>query len=138
MQKIATVLMVGLTGMSTAFAQQTMQSSQVTFEIPLNLARLSPLISQVAVTCNVNAVPRAVTARIEVPVTAGQVARTVSLVMDLSSSDFKAGATVSYECTLAGFSTDLRLGGWLAFDPKNGAAFTVSPAPQPILGTFTW
>jgi hypothetical protein len=44
---------------------------------------------------------------------------------------------VSYECTLTAFSAD-RLAGWQPFHPRSGEAFTVSPEPKPIVGTFVW
>jgi hypothetical protein len=135
---IATLIVSAIGMASRAAAQETVQSNDVTFEVPLSLTRLSPNISRVAVTCTVNYLRTPTTARVEIPVAAGDVIGTVPVVVVLSATDFKQGATVSYECTLTGFSTDLRMGGWLPFDPKNGESFTVSPAPKPILGTFTW
>jgi hypothetical protein len=133
-------LIVGALGMtSEVAAQETVQSDDVTFEVPLNLTRLSPSISRVAVTCAVNAarVRTNPTGRVEIDVTAGEVMGTAPVVVALSAADFKEGDTVSYECTLTAFSAD-RLAGWQPFHPRSGEAFTVSPEPKPIVGTFVW
>ena len=117
----------------------------VTFQVPLNLTRLSPYISMVAVTCkfgrNITYDRETQTNRVELPVSAGQVVTTVSVVVATPTSTiFKPGENLEYECALTALSSEPRAGsGWQPFDPKAmGESLHVSPTPLPIKGSFAW
>lgn len=117
----------------------------VTFEVPLNLTRLSPYISMVAVTCkfgrDITYDRETQTNRVELPVAAGQVVTTVSVVVAAPTTTiFKPGEKLEYECALTALSSEPRAGsGWQPFDPKAmGESLHVSPTPLPIKDSFTW
>lgn len=126
----------------------------VTFEVPVNLTRLSSYVSKVAVTCqfgstihpDIGTVGTTSSAkgvlykRVELPVSAGQVVTTVPVVVTVPSTpDFKPGQSLMYQCALTAFSSEPGVGsGWKPFDPKNGTSFNVSPTPLPITGKFVW
>ena len=125
----------------------------VTFEVPVNLTRLSSYISKVAVTCQFGKtiVPNIETEGtagvrgvlyklVELPVSAGQIVTTVPVVVTVpSTTDFKPGQSLMYQCALTALSSEPRVGSyWQPFDPKNGTSLTVSPTPLPITGKFVW
>ncbi len=123
----------------------------VTFEVPVNLTRLSSYVSKVAVTCqfgstidpNIGTTSGATGVlykRVELPVSAGQVVTTVPVVVTVpSTTDFKPEQSLMYQCALTALSSEPGVGsGWQPFDPKNGTSFNVSPTPLPITGKFVW
>lgn len=126
----------------------------VTFEVPVNLTRLSPYVSKVAVTCqfgstidlNIGTVGMTSGATgvlykmVELPVSAGQVVTTAHVVVTVPSTpDFKPGQSLMYQCALTALSSEPGVGsGWQPFDPKYGTSFNVSPTPLPITGKFVW
>jgi len=131
----------------------------VTFEVPVNLTRLSPYLSKVAVTCAFGETsdPKRLTIdstfgttssssgvlfnRVELPVSAGQVVTTARVVIAVPSSPpFKPGTVLNYQCVLSGLSSERGAGsGWYPLDQKAPvASLQVSPVPVPITDTFTW
>lgn len=125
----------------------------ITFEVPINLTRLSPYLSKVAVTCMVGeTIPKMGTMgttssgrgvlsnRVELPVSAGQVVTKAEVVITVPSTPlFKPGQILNYQCDLSALSSEPGVGsGWQPFDPKNGTSFNVSPTPLPIKSTFPW
>lgn len=126
----------------------------VTFEVPVNLTRLSPYLSKVAVTCQfglkivsdlgtigtTSGATGVLYKMVELPVSAGQVVTTAHVVVTVPSTpDFKPGQSLMYQCALTALSSEPGAGsGWQPFDPKNGASFNVSPTPLPITGKFEW
>ena len=141
-----------------ASAQKTVNGDLI-FEVPLNLTKLSPSITKVAVECNVKgagitagaaaAAKDTFTKRAEATVTGGQVVGSLQVVFPASqTASIKTGTAISYDCGLLGLSADpkrdtegsaaRKATDWKAFDPTNGAAFTLSETPMPIKGDFTW
>jgi hypothetical protein len=123
----------------------------VTFEVPVNLTRLSPYVSKVAVTCmfgttidpnmgTTSSGKDVLSNRVELPVSAGQVVTTARVVIAVPTTPpYKPGQVLNYQCALTALSSDPNAGsGWQPFDLKNGTSFNVSPTPLPITGTFTW
>ena len=123
----------------------------VTFEVPINLTRLPPALTKVAVTCMVGRTidPNkgftssdgdVLSNRVEFPVSAGQVVTTARVVSAAPATPlYKPGTVLAYECALSALSSDPMAGGW---QPLGGrvpvASLQVSPVPVPIRGTFTW
>jgi hypothetical protein len=137
------------------FGQVSAQTipGDVTFEVPVNLTRLSPYLSKVAVTCqfgstidpNIGTVGMTSGATgvlykmVELPVSAGQVVTTALSWSQCHPPDFKPGQSLMYQCALTALSSEPGVGSsWQPFDPKNGASFNVSPTPLPITGKFEW
>ncbi len=126
----------------------------VTFEVPINLTRLSSYISKVAVTCqfgtridpNIGTIGTTsgstgvLYKMVELPVLAGQAVTTAHVVVTVPSTpDFKPGQSLMYQCALTALSSEPGVGGsWQPFDPKYGTSFNVAPTPLPITGTFIW
>jgi|SoiMethySBSTD1v2_1073268.scaffolds.fasta_scaffold4509873_1 hypothetical protein len=117
----------------------------VTFEVPVNLTRLSSYVSKVAVTCKFGmdlTVDREVYSnRVEFPVSAGQVVTTAYVVIPAPSSGLlKPGQKLNYECNLTALTSEPGAGSsWQPFDPKSmGDSLHISPTPLPIKSTFTW
>jgi hypothetical protein len=137
------------------------------FEAPVNLTKLSPSITKVAVECNVKgagitvgtaaAVKDTFTKRVEVPVNGGQVVGSLQVVFPASlTAGIKAGTAISYDCGLLGLAeTKPATGGtakqeaggsapdrnkatWKTFESRNGPAFTLSERLEPITGNFKW
>jgi hypothetical protein len=118
-------------------------SNEVTLQVPLNLTRLSPSISTVAVECTLapTAGPnKSTTIRQEAPVSGGQAIGTLDLVFPASATTgIAAGTVLNYTCALSAFSTDQdsKTGGWKAFDATN-PVFNVTPIPKALSGRYTW
>lgn len=126
----------------------------IIFEVPINLTRLSPLLTKVAVTCMVGeTIPKTGTMgttssgrgvlsnRVELPVSAGQVVETARVVIAVPATPlYKPGQVLNYECDLTALSSDPKAGsGWQPLDQKAAAvSLQVSPTPLPIRDTFTW
>ena len=124
----------------------------VTFEVPINLTRLSPYLSKMAVTCtfgptidpNIGTTSSGMDVlsnRVELPVSAGQVVTTARVVIAVPTTPpYKPGQVLNYQCTLSALSSDPKAGsGWQPLDQKAAvASLQVSPTPFPIKGTFTW
>ena len=123
----------------------------VTFEVPLNLTRLSPYLSKVAVTCmfgpkidpNMGMTSQGtdvLSNRVELPVSAGQVVTTARVVIGVPSTPlYKPGQVLNYQCTLTALSTDPKASGWKPLDQKAAVpSLQVSPSPLPITDTFIW
>lgn len=126
----------------------------VTFEVPINLTRLSSYISKVAVTCqfgtridpNIGTIGTTsgstgvLYKMVELPVSAGQAVTTAHVVVTVPSTpDFKPGQSLMYQCALTALSSEPGVGSsWQPFDPKYGTSFNVAPTPLPITGPFTW
>lgn len=135
-----------LLGMPSAGAAQ---SSDVTFQVPLNVTKLSSDITKVAVYCEVTseALPKLsgqqvgrAQKQLEFSPTAGQVVTTAAVVVPIPSLNTSASPTAtnaSYKCMLSGFSQALQR--WDVFTATHSvAAFRLSPTPPDITGTFTW
>ena len=122
----------------------------VTFEVPINLTRLSSYLSKVAVNCmfgptidpNIGTTSSGkdvLSNRVELPVSAGQVVTTARVVIAVPTTPlYKPGQVLNYQCALTALSSDPNGSGWQPFDPKYGTSFNVAPTPLPITGTFTW
>jgi len=124
----------------------------VTFEVPVNLTRLSPYLSKVAVTCMFG--PRidpnmgmtsqgtdVLSNRVELPVSAGQVVTTARVVIAIPTTPlYKPEQVLTYQCTLSALSSEPMAGsGWQPLDQKAPvASLQVSPTPLPITNTFNW
>jgi len=143
-------------------------SGDIIFEVPLNLTRLSPLLSKMAVTCMVAPSidftlpidPRLQTfqidpsdlspfgsgkgvlfKRMEFPVSGGQVVGTLEVVIAVPTTPvYQSGQKLAYQCALTALSSEPKAGsGWQPFSQKAPvASLQVSPVPVPINGTFTW
>jgi len=116
----------------------------VTFQVPLNLTRMSPEITKIRVLCSISTTAitsstgsHNVSNAVELPVSGSQVVTTANVVVPVTTLDTSNGNTsASYTCTIDGQSlTNSR---WTSFDERAVGAFKLSPTPQPITGTFTW
>ena len=145
-----------------AAAQDTPVPGDVTFEVPLNLTRLAPDITRVAVWCSIStsalANPRIIrgqvaanqlSAQVEEPVANGRVVKTVRVTVAVPRGTLRADATgqsADYKCTLSGYSVGIPgrtsqgwAAGWDRFDEKQDkASFRLTPTPADITGNFTW
>lgn len=126
----------------------------VTFEVPINLTRLSPYLSSAAVTCvfgnrvvdpasigTTDSGKGVLVKQVELPVSAGQVVTTARVVIAVPATvEYKPGQTLYYQCVLSALSSEPGAGsGWQRLDQKpRSASLQVSPVPVPITGTFTW
>jgi len=124
----------------------------VTFEVPINLTRLSPYLSKVAVTCmfgttidpNIGTTSSGkdtLSNRVELPVSAGQVVTTARVVIAVPATPpYKPGQVLTYQCALSALSSEPMAGsGWQPLDQKAPvASLQVSPTPLPITNTFIW
>lgn len=119
----------------------------VTFQVPLNLTKLATDITKVRVFCEIlsaalvtgNLVGGPALAT-EVPVSAGQVVSTATVVIPINSLDTSKATSAQYHCQLEGFSQTLQR--WYPFsETATDARFRLSPTPGLIPasgGTFTW
>jgi len=139
---LATATLLASLVAATAFAQST--SGDVTFEVPVNLSRLHPDISTLAVECTAadrpdvsqnKDTPRG---RREFNVTNGLGSDTLMVTVPTASRGWRLGTVVYYECRLRGLNR--RSGEWREFAEKDkvGSPFLVTPTPAPIKGEFTW
>ena len=129
------------------------QSSDVTFTVPVNLKQVSADITTVAVFCEIlspalvlgrhignGGNQRQVQKQVELPVSGGQLATTVSVVVPVTGLDLTVSpdaGTASYTCTLSGFSQSQQ--SWGTFSPDSPTlSFRLTPAPAALTGTFTW
>lgn len=148
-------------------AQEKIVYGDLIFEVPVNLTKLLPSITKVAVECNVKGAGiRSATAttardtstkRVEVPVNGGQVVGSLQVVFPASeTAGIKTGTAISYDCGLLGLAeTKPATGGaakqegggsapdrnkatWKTFESRNGEAFTLSERLIPIKGDFKW
>ncbi|MDH4152375.1 MAG: hypothetical protein OEV01_01180 [Nitrospira sp.] len=157
-------VMVLLSFVSLVFGEANAQTipGDVTFEVPLNLTRLTSDITKVRVECSItsDAFPKQpetkvnqikiIGAQVELPVLAGQLVTTARVIVPITADDFvdpvtmirqdPTGKSAKYQCDLWGFT-----GVWQVFtgfsqvpDEKNPNPIRLSPAPAPISGTFTW
>lgn len=123
----------------------------VTFEVPLNLTRLSPYLSKVAVTCmfgpkidpNMGMTSQGtdvLSNRVELPVSAGQVVTIARVVIAVPSTPlYKPRQVLNYHCALSALSSDPKASGWIPLGQKAvPTSLQISPSPLPITGTFTW
>lgn len=123
----------------------------VTFEVPLNLTRLSPYLSKVAVTCmfgpkidpNMGMTSQGtdvLSNRVELPVSAGQVDTTARVVIAVPSTPlYKPKQVLTYHCALTALSSAPKASGWIALGGKIPVtSLQVSPVPVPITGIFIW
>jgi len=143
--------LLGLLSITNSPAADTI-SGDVTFEVPVNLTRLSPYVSKVAVTCRfgprldadmgmTSSVRDVLSNRVELPVSAGQVVTTARVVVAVPSTPlYKPKQLLNYECALTALTSEPIAGsGWQPFDMKaKGDSLQVSPMPVPITGSFTW
>lgn len=135
------------------------QSNDVTFTIPLNLTRLLPDLSKVAVECTIQGGGATsplfvfgrdgVTGRTEINVTGGQVVATAAVLIPVGTANPPVGTNVPYSCTLSGFSAAQNVWGPLVAQsnsPSQNPAFRIWPNPAPefpsqafiIGGEFFW
>ena len=121
----------------------------MTFQVPLNLTRLSSDLNKVAVFCEItsDALPRTAgmtvgraQKQVELTPSNGQLVQpSVAVVVPIASLDTSNGRTsANYKCTLSGFSQSLQR--WSPFGDSQTlpAVFRLSPAPADITGNFTW
>ena len=124
-----------------SLAAQTM----VTLEIPVNLTKLSPQVTQVQANCTlyspgiappaVATVPRI--SRDNLTVLNGQVISTFRVVFELKAEELIApiGKTVEYQCHLNAYTSK----GWAGFSEDDPASpLYLKPTPKPIGGSFVW
>lgn len=131
---------------AVAGSQATAQSSDVTFQVPVNVTRLSSDIGKLAVYCEITsaALPKLAgqtvgraQKQVELTPAAGQIVQTVAVVVPISSLDTSASTSANYRCTLSGFSQSLQR--WSPFSDTNTVtAFRLSPTPMDLVGMFTW
>lgn len=140
-----------------AFTQSS--ANTLTFDVPLNLTRLDPLISQVDVTCRVTIAsldrslrgpnPGQIGGHVVRPVANQRIVETVNVTLTFTRAQIDAmtGQTVSYDCGLTGYSVGMGTmryrspspTGWNRFDANHdNPAFRLSPTPVPLTGSFTW
>lgn len=122
------------------------QSSDVTFQVPVNVTKMSADITKVAVYCEItsDALPKLsgqtvgrAQKQVELTPSAGQIVQTVAVVVPIASVDTTASASADYKCTLSGFSQSLNR--WSPFSATNTiAAFRLSPTPPTLVGMFNW
>ena len=141
---LSAAFMLGVTATGLA------QSSDVTFQVPLNLTRLSADLTKVAVYCEItsDALPlvgvgtiRRALKQVELTPSGGQIVQTVSVVVPIPILDTSNGTNATkatYACTLSGFSQSLQR--WSPFGDSQSlpVQFRLSPAPPSISGNFTW
>jgi hypothetical protein len=133
------ILVMGLLISETARAQ----SSDVTFRVPLNLTQLSPDITHVEVRCSITspAIPGQgghASGSSQLPVVAGQVSATATIVVRIPLLNNPAGQTATYRCSLHGRINENGFV-WMEFSNSNPRpAFRLSPVPSPIVGSFPW
>lgn len=129
------------------------QSNDFTINVPLNLTRLLPDLSKVAVDC---AIPGGgtfghdgIAGRTELNVTGGKLVTTATVLMAMGSVNPPIGMTVSYTCSLSGFS--VAQNAWAPLvaqsnSPSQNPAFRIWLNPAPALpsqafivaGSFFW
>lgn len=121
----------------------------ITFQVPLNLTQLSTDITKIRVSCLVakseqTGAERVATRywadekQVEIPVSGGELATTVSVPVSISGdANTTVGTNANYSCNLIGFSQSLQR--WDLFsDAPEAAPFRLIPSPQTIGGSFTW
>lgn len=155
----AATLLIGMSGSAAAQTTGYVAATAVTFTMPVNLTKVSPDLERVALLCAVmpsevlvlptgllgstvlGPTPAGYPFRDELPVVAGQVVGTLSVVFPLAAEWFKEpiGKNASYGCQLAGYSRSLQRWGPFTEDPAAGA-FYLKPAPTSsgLTGTFVW
>ena len=137
---LSAAFMLGVTATGLA------QSSDVTFQVPVNLTRLSADLTKVAVYCEItsDALPligpvHKATKQVELTPSGGQLVQTVSVVVPIPILDTSNGKTAAaYQCMLSGFSQSLQR--WSPFGDSQTlpVQFRLSPSPQSLIGNFTW
>lgn len=147
---IAAGVAATLAVLAVGFARAQSTSSDVTFEIPLNLTRIHPAVTSFKVSCTITSMglrqytTGSVTSRSRsgetiVAVTAGSIVQTIQVVVPLVDQDFSnnaSGKPADYDCRLffhdpGGRSTWLEL---RHADPLKA----LTPTPQPLRGSFVW
>jgi len=125
------------------------QSSDVTFQVPLNLTRLSSDLAKVAVYCEVTsaALPASagqlsgggrVSKQVELVPSNAQLVQTVSVVVPIPTLDTSKGTSANYRCTLSGFSQSMQQWGRFGDLQTVATVFRLTPAPADITGMFNW
>ena len=141
--------------------QAQTNQGDITFTVPVNITQLLADITRVRVNCSIasqaittnrvvvkgEAQPGQVARAEEIPVSNGQVVRTVTVVVSVAGIlENPAGQQATYVCGLQGYSNSQQ-----RWQPFNGCqssatgnectdlAFRLSPIQQPgNTGTFTW
>ena len=118
-------------------------SYELTFQVPLNLSKISPSISKVAVNCTVQSsaiitnAKGQVVKQEELPITGGILVTTLNVVVLASGLDNPFGKAATYSCTLLGFSTAAQR--WDVFSATaTMAEFRTTTTLLPLEGNFTW
>lgn len=118
-------------------------SYEITFQVPLNLSKISPSISKVAVNCTIQSSAIITNAKGQVvkqeewPISGGILVTTLSVVVLASGLDNPLGKAATYSCTLLGFSTVA--GRWDVFSATaTMAEFRTTTTPLPLEGNFAW
>lgn len=131
----------------------------VTFEVPLNLTRLSPLITQIDVTCTITSkaviasasgIAATTSARsttttglsqsVKLSVAQGRVVDRANVVVPIPASRLQdpTGKTANYACKLTAYAPSSKAG-WGVLEEKSAdPAFRLAPTPKPITGSFVW
>lgn len=157
---IGTIGVIGLLSLPLAAAAQEMPSD-VTFEVPLDLTRLPPEITQVDITCHVTgdgikpvrvvrgSSPARLTGNKVLNVTQGRLVTLASVVVAVPAAQAPnlVGMKANYECMITAFSTGTRQpnssagnpGGWGFLEERSAnPSFNFTPTPRPLTGSFTW
>jgi hypothetical protein len=124
------------------------QSNAVTVSVPLNLTRLLPDLSKVAVECFIRSGgaaspfgPNNVTGRTELNVTGGQIVTTVTVPIPVGTANPPVGMRVLFNCSLFGFSVNQQAWGPLIPATKatvnSNAAFKLWLDPELPGSAFT-
>lgn len=142
------IALLAFSAVDSARAQGS--SSDVTFEVPLNVTRLHPAITNLKVGCSITSrglranssgttTLGSRTAETIVAVTGGSVVQTVLVVFPLTAQDFNndaSGRTADYDCRLLLQEPGGR-SQWVEFRHV-GYQYTLTPEPPKLSGTFVW
>lgn len=145
------------------FASAQTIPGDVTFEVPLNLTRLAPEITQIDITCYITGKgipnPRAgargapsegrFIGSTRLDVVRGRLVTRADVVVPVQTADYSAltGQTANYQCMITAYSAGIRAvrgstgspAGWGFLDANStNPAFRFSPTPQPITSSFVW
>lgn len=125
-------------------------SSDVTFEMPLNVTRLHPAITSLKVSCTISSMALSRsgpgtagtanrTAETVIAATGGSIVQTVQVVVPLIDSDFNnnpSGQQATYKCMLLMQEPGGR-SSWAEFRNIN-PTYALTPTPTTISGAFVW
>lgn len=149
-RSIAAGLIAALAFSAFGSARAQGSSSDVTFEVPLNLTRLHPAITSLKVSCTISSMginrlstgtggTPSRTAETVVAITGGNAVQTVQVVIPLTDQDFDnnaSGKAANYSCKLLLQEPNGR-SGWVEFRHAQ-PQYTLTPLPPTLSGSFVW